>query len=332
MTTTVTLQPSGHTFPTEQNESILDAALQAGLHLDYRCSNGTCGQCKGRLISGEVQKLSFHDYILSEAEKTKGYTLLCSYAASTDVVIEANEASSVGDIPIQEVQAKVRRIEKLNNNIINLHIRTPRSRSLRFMAGQEVSLRIADLRARMVSIASCPCDSMNLQFHFKREPDDAFIEYVFNQLSLSDEVIIKGPYGNFTLDEDSSRPLVFISRDLGIAPVKSLIEHALSLNDDRIIHLYWLSSSEQGHYINNYFRSLADALENFFYRPLTVNNDQPETGQISAMITNELSSLENQDFYLCAREICLTEFKDYLTTAGVPLRQIHERVLEENSE
>lgn len=59
----VHIMPSGHEFFVEGNNSILDAALSAGIALNYGCSNGNCGKCKARLISGEVRKIRDHEYL-----------------------------------------------------------------------------------------------------------------------------------------------------------------------------------------------------------------------------------------------------------------------------
>lgn len=37
----------------EKNQSILDAALDQNLSLDYKCQKGTCGKCKVKVLSGE---------------------------------------------------------------------------------------------------------------------------------------------------------------------------------------------------------------------------------------------------------------------------------------
>jgi ferredoxin, 2Fe-2S len=38
--------------PIKKGQSILDAALEQNLSLDYKCKKGTCGKCKVKLVSG----------------------------------------------------------------------------------------------------------------------------------------------------------------------------------------------------------------------------------------------------------------------------------------
>ena len=50
----VTNQKTGHSFPVENTETVLDAAMRQSRAFSYSCRSGSCGSCKARLISGEV--------------------------------------------------------------------------------------------------------------------------------------------------------------------------------------------------------------------------------------------------------------------------------------
>lgn len=52
MTCNVRVLTSGHEFTVESGENVLDAALRQGLSLPYSCRGGSCGSCKGKLVSG----------------------------------------------------------------------------------------------------------------------------------------------------------------------------------------------------------------------------------------------------------------------------------------
>jgi len=57
----IKIQPSNHEFWLEGNSSLLEAGVRSGLSLNYGCTNGNCGLCKARLVSGEVKKICNHD-------------------------------------------------------------------------------------------------------------------------------------------------------------------------------------------------------------------------------------------------------------------------------
>ena len=261
----VTVQPGGQDFFIDGPDSILEGALRAGVPLNYGCSGGNCGLCKAKLVSGQIKKTRFHDYVISEADKLDNMFLMCSNTAVTDLVIEASVAGGVQDIPFQQIAATVKLVNLLSPDIALLHLQTPRSNRLRFLAGQSVTLTLGQSLKAELAIASCPCDDRNILFHVHRMPGNLFSDYVFNRLKSHDVVDIEGPQGEFILQEKSTRPLYFIAFDAGFAPVKSLIEHAMSLEAAEAIHLYWFGSHEGSHYLPNVGRAWADALDNFFY-------------------------------------------------------------------
>jgi CDP-4-dehydro-6-deoxyglucose reductase len=265
MTAQVTILPSKHDFMVEGHDSLLEAAMRSGIPLSYGCSSGNCGLCKAKVVSGEVRKTRNHDYPIPEKEKNAGYVLLCSNTAVSDLVIEASVAESVQDIPFQQIEAQVKAIGHINDDILLLHLQTPRTKRLRFLAGQGVTLKLGHSFTALQAIASCPCDDRNLLFHIHRQPGNLFSDYAFDKLKTHEVVEIEGPQGECILHEKSTRPLFFFALDCGFAPIKSLIEHAMSLEVEDI-YLHWIGSSKQHIYLPNIAHSWDDALDNFRYQ------------------------------------------------------------------
>ena len=230
--------PSGRRFRVEGQESILEAALRSGLALRYGCSSGTCGECKARVVNGSVRDIRFHDYTFSEAEKHDGYTLLCCATALEDLVVEATEATGTQDIPRQNALARVTKLDYPDGGHAIVHVKMQRGRVLRFLAGQSVELAAPPaLPPSRIPIASCPCDGINLQFHVPLNVENSVSTYVTSQLRKGDKLVVSGPFGNVTLDNDSPRPLLFIAHGTGFAPLLSLIEHAINLELEQPMYL-----------------------------------------------------------------------------------------------
>ena len=336
MANKVTLLPSQHSFSIEKNETLLEAALRSGLSVDYGCSNGACGKCQAKVISGQIEKNGFQDYVFSEAEKLAGQILLCRCIALTDAVLETREATDTNEIPLQHLKAKIKKIESPTNDVKIVHIRTPRSQRLRYIAGQRVKLINAKNDQRSYSVASCPCDALNQQFHIPYHPDDEFLSTLLDPDQANLSVEIEGPTGTFILQETSTRPILFIACNTGFAPVKGLIEHALQLELSQDTHLILMSDNENGHYMHNYCRSISDAVDNFFYHPLTIDTklitDDKQTDQLARNLiaaltdaTKLLPPLEQHDIYISAEpnigEIC----ENFFTRAGVdPIHLLQE--------
>ena len=141
----VKLIPGGSCFSCEGRQSILDAALSASVALGYGCSSGSCGLCIGRLVKGKIEKVRHHDLPLTDANRLRGDFLLCSFtAASPEVIIEADEAAGGEDIPWQNIEARIKRLDACNENISIVRLQTPRTNRLRFLPGQNVRLTLKD--------------------------------------------------------------------------------------------------------------------------------------------------------------------------------------------
>ena len=311
MSAQVTIQPSGHEFTVEGNDTLLEGALRAGVSLNYGCSNGNCGECRARLISGEVKKVHAHDYVLSQAEKDAGVILMCSCAAVNDVVIEAGVAGAK-DIPEQQLEARVKAVEVFNPQVAALHLLAPRSHRLHFLAGQSIRLSAQDASGEY-AVASCPCEERHIEIQISRKPDDAFAELLFGGLKAQDIVEVTGPYGEFVLEDDSTRPLIFVAFGVGFAPVKSLVQHAMSLDLAESIDLHWLAD-EAGHYQNNLCRAWADALDNFTYIPHAQTSDA-ETAL--AGIVRDYPDLQRFDVYAAGNAAQLKIARDLFLKQGL---------------
>lgn len=56
-------------------ETLLEAALNAGLWIDSSCQQGVCGNCKVMMTQGEVDMDDLGG--LTEDKKRTGYVLIC---------------------------------------------------------------------------------------------------------------------------------------------------------------------------------------------------------------------------------------------------------------
>ena len=294
----ITFSPSGRQILVHSGETILEAALREGVAVNYNCVSGNCGDCRAQIIEGEVGLCLHHDYTFKGADKLKPMLLMCRTQPASDMVIEASEASSSEDIPLQKIRTTVNRLERIHPDVLVIHLRTPRSQTLRFLAGQHVTLLVEGLEPRNKSIASCPCNGRDLQFHFWRVVGDPLSDHVFGSLEKKDAVNIEGPHGDFVLDEQSKRPIILIAYETGFSPIKSLVEHAISLEISNPIHLYWVTRYDNGHYLENYCRAWKDVVDNFDFS--LICDDAAETQDLSLLEKNIIADhpeLGNLDIY-----------------------------------
>ena len=321
----VKMLPSGVDFFVEGSDTILEAALRAAIPLAYGCSSGSCGKCKARVLSGELIEVRSHEYVMPPAQHALGYRLMCSCSAVTDLVLEADVARSAQELPLQQLSAEVRTIEHPTEEVAIIHIKTPLRDRLRFLAGQRAVLTLGGSLALELPIASCPCEDRHLEFHVRRLAGNHFSNYVFEQLQTGDSVSIRGPGGDFVLDAASSRPIIFIAFSTGFAPVKSLMEHAMAIDQAESIHLLWVAADDASLYLPGLARAWADALDNFTYTPILVGGDVDATASRQEEVVQKhlgpvlqsLSTLMRSDIYIAGPSLIVGATQKQLLDLGV---------------
>jgi ferredoxin-NADP reductase/DMSO/TMAO reductase YedYZ heme-binding membrane subunit len=83
----VRFERSGKSLPLATNQTILEAGEDAGLDLAFDCRSGICGQCKTKLLDGDVT-MEVED-ALSANDRATGVILACQARAKGNVVVDA---------------------------------------------------------------------------------------------------------------------------------------------------------------------------------------------------------------------------------------------------
>ena len=60
----ITVEPLDETIEAEEEQTLLDAALRAGVYLPHACGHGLCGTCKVDVLEGEVDHGAASDFAL----------------------------------------------------------------------------------------------------------------------------------------------------------------------------------------------------------------------------------------------------------------------------
>ena len=71
----LTLDGRDHTVPIRAGDTLLQAALAAGIDAPHNCTQGRCGSCMSWLRSGEVSMANIR--ALSPRKIERGYVLAC---------------------------------------------------------------------------------------------------------------------------------------------------------------------------------------------------------------------------------------------------------------
>ena len=302
MTNKVTVQPSGHTFEVRPSQTVLEAAIEAGINLPYGCRNGACGSCKGKVLQGDVMHDDYQGSAMSDAELAAGNALFCCARPQTDLTIECREVAGLNGIKPRILPARVQLMEKLTSDVMALHLKLPSTEKLQFLAGQYIEFLLKDGKRRAFSLANAPHDDSALQLHIRLVEDGQFTQYVFNELQEKAIMRIEAPFGSFYLREDSQKPIIFVVGGTGFAPVKGMIEHMLYSNINREVILYRGGRTAQDLYMNELCEKWVEMMPNITYVPVVNEPDaawQGRTGLVHQAVLDDFADLASYQVYCC---------------------------------
>jgi len=315
------LAKSGHEFALDPNETILEAALRAGLSIPYGCNDGSCGQCKCKVNTGLTRQVRHQTHRLSEDELKQGYILPCAWTSLTDIELDASLAESSNDIQTQVIECHIKAITK-QQDLVVVSLKTPPSQRLRFLAGQTIKITVGDEFNVSLPIASCPCEQGSLQIHVTAKNKKIY-DYFLNQDNNHLPISIKGPFGNNILDIHSGKSIIFITSHQYFSYIKGLIEQSMALEISEQLDLFWIKEQNLDSSFENKFRSWADAIDNFHFHPLQIENSNDIMITSLKLIESDIEHLPNHDYYCCLDTHDLEIISTFLAGRGVPTAQMH---------
>lgn len=209
----------GEIVSVDSGETLLQAALRAGLAFPNSCRVGGCGACKCRLKSGQVRELTETGYLLTREELDQGTILACQSAPLTDVEVEV-------DLPVA-VSGRVVAQARMTHDITRLEIQL--SRPFAYRAGQfaHVSIDALPGHVRTYSFATPSGPSGRVVFFIRHVPGGRFSGLVQHQDLAGHTVELQGPGGDFWL-RGARTPLLFVAGGSGLAPILAMLESALA--------------------------------------------------------------------------------------------------------
>jgi CDP-4-dehydro-6-deoxyglucose reductase len=332
----VTVRPSGREFTVESDETILAAALRAGIGLPYGCKSGTCGTCKASCVDGTWTQGPHAATALTEAEAAQRKLLVCCSQPLSDLVIEARELSGFGDIPIRKMPCRVARIERAADDVAIVHLQLPANERLQYRAGQYIEFILRDGARRSYSMATGPHADEQIALHIRHMPGGLFTDALFGlkapAVKERDILRFEGPLGTFFLREDSVKPIVLLASGTGFAPIKAIAEHLFHkrVNRDepgrpaRPVRLYWGARAGKDLYLDALPRQWAAEQPNFSYVPV-LSEARPEdawtgrTGFVHRAVMDDLPDLSGHEVYACGAPLMVEAArKDFTARCGLP--------------
>ncbi len=349
----VKLFRSARAFESAAEETVLDAALRAGLDVPHRCKGGNCGACRARLLEGEVVYPNGWPLGLSDVETADGLVLLCRAHAHTDLLLETLAPGTAGALHIKRLPCRVERVERLAHDVMALYLRLPPAESFDFKPGQYIDVLLSKGRRRSFSIASPPHDARPLELHVRRAAGGEFSEQVFAEEMRGTVLHLEGPLGDSVYREIAGAttpdaavpgaavpgaaaqgvaaqgvaaqgvavpPLLLVGGGTGLAPLKSILRHVLEQGVPRRTTLYWGVRAERDLYAHAFLEETARHYPRFRYVPVLSEPSaawKGRRGLVHEAVLAEVCGLELHEIHASGPPQMIAAMRRDFTARGV---------------
>lgn len=205
------------------------------------------------------------------------------------------------------------------------------SRPLLYQPGQYAAITLNDKStpsvARCFSISSSPSQQRQLEFSIRIGGQ---FTSALERLQKGDEVLVRGPFGNFILNEGSHLDVVMLAGGIGIAPFLSMIRYATFLSLKNKINLIYSCRSQDDIAFYDELVSLSSKNPNLKITYVISKGPTDKlVGQniISGRLTGEnIGSLNlsysSQTFMICGPSIYISSMHSLLLEKNVPDKYI----------
>ena len=214
-------------FEADPGARILYAGLAQGVHLPYECGSGTCGTCKARLVSGEIDDL-WPAAAGRKHLKQPGEFLMCQCVAKGDCAVEV--ASFVyhmdpGACTPAFGRGTVKGPKMLTHDVISFSVEL--DWPLDFDAGQFVVMQMPGVPGfRGYSMVNFERAARRLDFVVKKKPGGGASEWLFKDGIDGQQVELFGPLGAATFFPNLGKNILCIAGGSGIAGMLAILSRA----------------------------------------------------------------------------------------------------------
>ncbi len=347
MSFSVSIEPSGREFHAQKGETLLSAALLAGVALPYGCKDGACGSCKCKLLSGKVSHNAHQTKALSEQEQAQGHILTCCAVAQSDVILHCRQVLDVNLPLARKMPVRVDQLNLMAPDVMQVFLQLPQNDAFDFIPGQYVDFLLKDGLRRSYSLANAPFPKTQdpntaqsvgethtlvtkryIELHIRHMPGGVFTDQVFGSLKHKDILRIEGPLGGFFLHA-SDKPIIFLASGTGFAPIKSMLESIAASQDAslkaRELHLYWGVRDLYDLYQHEWVKEIQKQLPQLRYTPVLSEPSEASqwdgrNGFVHLAVLQDYPDLSAHQVYACGAPIVVESAKtDFMSQANLPI-------------
>ena len=214
-------------FDCARGDTLLRAALRAGLGFPHECNVGSCANCKFELVEGEVQMNWAQAPGWTDKDRQRKRYLGCQAQALSDCVVKVRlEAHYVPVHRPQRTLAVLQARRMVTHDIGEFAFRLERAQP--FEPGQYALAYLPGVTgARAYSMSNIAVDGRSWEFQVRRVPGGQGSAALFDAVALGQQIEIDGPFGMAWLRRDAPRDILCLAGGSGLAPMLSIARGAM---------------------------------------------------------------------------------------------------------
>lgn len=328
MTHRISIDTAEVAFDCTPGQSVLDAALRAGIELPYSCRKGVCGSCAGSIAAGAVTGIN--GAAIRNDACTSDQVLYCMCTPAADVVLRPTSWKRLDPSARKTFTARVYSNELAAPDVSVLRLRLPAGQRARFQAGQYLQVLLDDGSTRSYSMANAPQESDGVTLHIRHVPDGRFSAQVA-QLVPGDTLQIELPFGQVALRADDARPIVFVAGGTGFAPVKSILDDMHKRRVERPTTLIWGAREADGLYLRPAAERWQKQWPDFRFIPALSDGPVDSvtgafTGRVDQALRANFTALSGHVVYCCGSPMMVSAVRSAAAEAGLAPDDFHADV------
>ena len=294
-------------------ESLLAAALRAGLDLPHGCLAGVCGECRVRVVAGSAV-----------GPEIDGGLLACRATASEVTIALMPRPPAAPPPPPRRFESRVAAVTPLARGVVAVAIAAP-SDGLAFLPGQYATLGFAGLPPRDFSLASLPGEA-RLVFHVRDAGPGTAGAFCATVLSIGDPVTVEAPFGRAHVRPDHRGPVLLVAGGTGLGAMLAIARSALSTATDRPVTLCAGARAEAELYGEADLAALAARRPAFRYA-LALSDPEGATGRPVGsavdLALDRLAAVAGLKVYAAGPPGMVSALIRRLAAAGIDPAEIH---------
>jgi CDP-4-dehydro-6-deoxyglucose reductase len=226
------------------------------------------------------------------------------------------------------------RIENATAQTRRFWIQVPEVASFDFKPGQFVTLDLPiheqrNKRWRSYSIASAPDGTNVFELVIVLLEGGLGTQYLFSEVSVGSELLLRGPQGKFILPETIEEDLYLICTGTGIAPFRAMAHflHAHQLPHRNIHLIFGCRTFGDGLYVDE-LKQLEAQEPGFHFHPCYSREEQIPEGANKGYVHPVYEALTENGkkpakFFLCGWKVMIDEAKQRILNMGYDKKAIH---------